>query len=98
LILTIFRTDFQQGSNEKLFESITKLYNKLPESCIVYPGHDYNGFTSSTIGEEMKYNPRLFKGQTLEGFAKIMDNLNLAPPKKIDVSLRFNFYGGQIDE
>ena len=32
---------------------------KLPEDTILYPGHDYNGKESSTIGNEKKFNPRL---------------------------------------
>ena len=41
------RTDFQGGSSEKLYVSVTEKLFKLPLKTIVFPGHDYNGFTSS---------------------------------------------------
>jgi len=40
-----------------------------------------SGQTVSTIGEEKTYNPRLTK--SLDEFIEVMDNLNLAYPKKI---------------
>jgi glyoxylase-like metal-dependent hydrolase (beta-lactamase superfamily II)/rhodanese-related sulfurtransferase len=84
------RTDFQGGSSDKLYESVTgKLFN-LPPETIVYPAHDYKGFTSSTIEAEMIYNPRLGRGKTKTQFAEIMANLNLAYPKMIDVALPAN--------
>ncbi|KAL9656616.1 hypothetical protein ABK040_002888 [Willaertia magna] len=88
------RTDFQQGSAETLYDSIMKLYNTLPDDCLVYPGHDYKGMTCSSIGEEKKFNPRIFEGQTKEGFAQIMNNLKLPHPKYIHVALPSNLLGG----
>ncbi|KAB2841789.1 MBL fold metallo-hydrolase, partial [bacterium] len=41
------RTDFQQGSPERLYDSIQKLF-ALPPETRVYPGHDYRGMTVST--------------------------------------------------
>jgi len=40
-----------------------------------------SGQTVSTIGEEKTYNPRLTK--SLDEFIEVMNNLNLAYPKKI---------------
>jgi glyoxylase-like metal-dependent hydrolase (beta-lactamase superfamily II)/rhodanese-related sulfurtransferase len=90
------RTDFQQGSSEKLYHSVhQKLFN-LPDDTIVFPGHDYRGFTSSTIALEKKFNPRLALKNSLEDFKKIMSELNLPYPKKIDVSLPANLKCGNI--
>ena len=50
------------------------------------------GETSSTVGEEKTLNPRLSKPE--DEFIKIMDNLNLAYPKKIDVALPWNLNCG----
>ncbi len=84
------RTDFQQGSAEKLFESVhTKLFT-LPPETLVYPAHDYNGLTSSTIAAEMKWNPRLGGGNSKETFVKIMSELKLANPKKIHEAVPAN--------
>ncbi|MDF1682856.1 MAG: hypothetical protein P1U46_03990 [Patescibacteria group bacterium] len=43
------RTDFQSGSNKNMFESVTEKIFTFPEATIIYPAHDYNGFTSSTV-------------------------------------------------
>uniref|UniRef100_A0A0K0FEK1 Persulfide dioxygenase ETHE1, mitochondrial n=1 Tax=Strongyloides venezuelensis TaxID=75913 RepID=A0A0K0FEK1_STRVS len=86
------RTDFQGGSSEKLYKSITEKIFKLPDHYIVYPGHDYNGVHNSTIWEEKKYNPRLTK--SLEEFIEIMKNLNLDKPKQIEKAVPVNLMDG----
>lgn len=88
------RTDFQAGSNEKLYRSINEKIFSLPDDTVIYPGHDYKGQTASTVGEEKAYNPRLGAGKDLEAFAEIMDNLKLAPPARLDVSLPGNMRCG----
>ncbi|MCG8338834.1 MAG: MBL fold metallo-hydrolase [Proteobacteria bacterium] len=89
------RTDFQQGSSEALYESINSKLFTLPEDTLVYPGHDYKGMWVSTIGEEKQHNPRVGGGKTLKEFIEIMDNLNLANPKKLDISVPANLKCGQ---
>jgi sulfur dioxygenase len=91
------RTDFQGGSAEKLYESVTTQLFTLPDSTIVYPAHDYKGRTSSTIGAEKETNPRLGKTKTKDEFIEIMKNLNLAHPKKIDVAVPANLRCGVPD-
>jgi len=86
------RTDFQQGSSEKLYASIHGQVFTLPDDYVVYPGHDYKGHTSSTVGEEKRLNPRLTRD--LPGFVKFMAELNLPPPKKLDASLPANMRDG----
>ncbi|KAK2191806.1 hypothetical protein NP493_45g05018 [Ridgeia piscesae] len=92
LIRACGRTDFQQGSSESLYESVHKKIFTLPDETLVFPGHDYKGFTVSTVGEEKKHNPRLTK--TLPEFKTLMKNLNLPYPKKIDASLPANMVDG----
>ena len=53
------RTDFQNGSAKDQYNSLFNKLLKLPENTIVLPAHDYNGKKSSTIGNEIKNNPRL---------------------------------------
>ena len=53
------RTDFQNGSSKDAYNSLFNNLLKLPEETLVYPGHDYNGKFSSTIGNEKRFNPRL---------------------------------------
>jgi len=82
------RTDFQGGSASTLYKSVWTKILTLPDNTVLYPAHDYKGQTATTVREEKLFNPRLTKKE--EEFIDIMGNLNLAYPKKIDVSLPAN--------
>lgn len=84
------RTDFQQGNAGQLYDSIHHQLFSLPPDTLVYPGHDYQGNTVSTIKQEMAKNPRLGEGKSRKAFVEIMDHLNLAYPKYIDQALPAN--------
>ena len=83
------RTDFQNGSSKDAYNSIFNRLLKLPEETILYPGHDYNGKESSTIGNERKFNPRL-QVKNVDEYVELMSNLNLAKPKLIDTNVSRN--------
>ena len=83
------RTDFQGGNSEDSYNSIFNRLLKLPEETLVYPGHDYNGKCSSTIGNEKKFNPRL-QVKNVDEYIDIMSKLNLAKPKLIDINVSRN--------
>ena len=53
------RTDFQQGDARQLYRSVHERIFTLPDACLIYPGHDYQGRTSSSVWEEKRPNPRL---------------------------------------
>lgn len=89
------RTDFQNGSPEKLYNSVTTKIFTLPDDTVIYPGHDYKGLQSSTVFEEKKYNPRLTK--TKEEFVDLMNKLNLPYPKKIQESVPANIVSGDLN-
>lgn len=89
------RTDFQNGDANILYDSITKKLFSLPEETLVYPGHDYQGNSFTSIGEEKQWNPRL-ANKTKEEFQKIMSELQLAPPKKIQVAVKANQACGEL--
>lgn len=89
------RTDFQQGDAGKLYDGVTGKLFSLPESTLVYPGHNYAGMTVSTIGEEKRFNPR-FAGKTREQFIELMQQLNLPHPKKIAESVPANLNCGNL--
>ena len=91
------RTDFQQGSADSLYENVNQKLFTLADETLVYPAHDYNGVQVSSIGEEKKYNPRLGAGKSKADFIEIMDNLNLAKPKKIDEAVPANMKCGKVD-
>ena len=87
------RTDFQSGSASALYRSITRTLFTLPLATTVWPGHDYQGRTHSTIGEEKTTNVRL-AGKTEAEFIDIMNNLHLPKPKRIDEAVPANLSSG----
>lgn len=87
------RTDFQSGSAKDMFNSLTNILFKLPASTTVWPGHDYQGRTHSSIGHEMQHNQRV-AGKSLAQFEAIMLNLNLPKPKRIDEAVPANLTSG----
>ncbi len=91
------RSDFQNGDAGQLFDSITRVLFALPDETVVLPGHDYRGFTQSTIGEEKRLNPRLV-GKSRDQFIEIMNQLNLPPPKKLASAVPANRACGRIVE
>ncbi|XP_044472686.1 persulfide dioxygenase ETHE1 homolog, mitochondrial-like [Mangifera indica] len=86
------RTDFQGGNSTQLYKSVHSQIFTLPKDTLIYPAHDYKGFTVSTVGEETQYNPRLTKDE--EGFKDIMANLKLSYPKMMDVAVPANMVCG----
>lgn len=90
------RTDFQNGDAATLYDSITRVLFVLPDSTVVYPGHDYKGRTSSTIAEEKAHNPRL-AGKSKPEFVAIMSSLGLPPPKKLAVAVAANRACGRVE-
>ena len=89
------RTDFQNGSSKDAYDSIFNKLLKLPEETILYPGHDYHGKKSSTIGKEKKNNPRL-QVENVDQYIEIMSNLNLSKPKMIDHNISRNIKLGGV--
>ena len=83
------RTDFQNGSSKDAYNSLFNNLLKLPEETLVYPGHDYNGKFSSTIGNEKKFNPRL-QVKSVDEYVDIMSKLNLTKPKMIETNVSRN--------
>jgi glyoxylase-like metal-dependent hydrolase (beta-lactamase superfamily II)/rhodanese-related sulfurtransferase len=89
------RTDFQQGDSRTLYASVRQQIFTLPAACLVYPGHDYNGLTVTSVEEERRYNPRLGGEVSESDFAGHMSNLNLPHPKKLDMALPANLRCGR---
>ena len=83
------RTDFQNGDAKDAYNSIFNKLLKLPEETLLYPAHDYNGKTMSTIGNEKRFNPRLQVRNENE-YEEIMNNLNLPKPKFMDINVARN--------
>ena len=88
------RTDFQQGCSKTLYASVRNKIFSLPGHTLLYPGHDYKGRTVTSVAEEKAHNPRLGDRVSEAEFCRIMDELNLAYPKHIDVALPANLLCG----
>jgi len=88
------RTDFQQGSNQKMFESIRGKLFQLPKDTLVYPGHDYKGQMVSTIAEEQTFNPKVGSAFTFEHFQSEMNAMKLGPPKRLHIAVPANLKCG----
>ncbi len=83
------RTDFQGGSAEALYESITNKLFVLPEDTLVWPAHDYKGFSASTIAWEKVHNARIAK-KTKAEFVELMNRLNLPKPELMEIAVPAN--------
>ncbi|MFZ5482070.1 MAG: MBL fold metallo-hydrolase [Myxococcota bacterium] len=92
------RTDFQGGDAGRLYDSVHAQLFTLPPDTLVFPAHDYNGNTVSTIRQEMAKNARLGGGRSREDFVRLMGELRLPYPKKIDVALPANQACGRLPQ
>lgn len=88
------RTDFQNGSAHEQWASLQRLLT-LPDDTLLYPAHDYKGWTCSSIGEERRHNPRLQVADADE-YATLMANLKLANPKLMDIAVTANRACGNV--
>ncbi len=91
------RTDFQNGCPKKQYKSLFEKLLKLPENLMVYPAHDYNGKKYSTIGNEIKNNPRL-KVSSMDEYVELMNNLKLDNPSMMDLAVPANVKGLTLDQ
>ena len=87
------RTDFQSGSADALYTSITERLFSLPPETIVWPAHDYKGRTHSSIGHERAHNSRL-ANRSRADFVALMDALHLPKPRRIDEAVPANLWLG----
>ncbi len=87
------RTDFQNGDPAAQYDSLFEKLLKLPDETLVYPAHDYNGMTVSSIGEEKYHNPRLQVADK-QAYINLMNGLVLDDPKMMDVAVPNNLQCG----
>ena len=87
------RTDFQSGSAEAMYDSLTRRLFSLPDDTLVWPGHDYQGRSHSSIGAEKAGNARV-AGKSLAEFVAIMKDLNLPQPQRMAEAVPANLSSG----
>jgi len=88
------RTDFQNGNASQQYDSLFGKLLQYADDAVVYPAHDYKGWTVSTIGEERRHNPRL-QVASREEYIELMNNLELPTPKLMDVAVPANVACGR---
>jgi glyoxylase-like metal-dependent hydrolase (beta-lactamase superfamily II)/rhodanese-related sulfurtransferase len=89
------RTDFQQGDAHTMFHSVRNRILTLPPSCLLYPAHDYRGLTVTSVGEELRFNPRVGGAIGEADFVGYMNNLGLPHPKLMDIAVPANLRCGR---
>jgi glyoxylase-like metal-dependent hydrolase (beta-lactamase superfamily II)/rhodanese-related sulfurtransferase len=89
------RTDFQQGSPQRLYRSVHEQILSLPAGCLLYPAHDYRGITVTSVAEERRFNPRLGGDVSVSDFTGYMTHLGLPHPKLIDIAVPANLRCGR---
>lgn len=89
------RTDFQQGDAHRLYRSVRERILSLPHDCLLYPAHDYQGRTVTTVAEERAWNPRIGADKAEGDFVGTMENLGLPHPAQIDVAVPANLRCGR---
>ncbi len=83
------RTDFQNGDPGAQYDSLFSKLLCLPQDTLVYPAHDYKGMTVSTIGEELRHNPRL-QVESRQAYIDQMNALDLEAPGLMDIAVPAN--------
>jgi glyoxylase-like metal-dependent hydrolase (beta-lactamase superfamily II)/rhodanese-related sulfurtransferase len=89
------RTDFQQGSPQRLYRSVRGQIFSLPRHCLLYPGHDYKGLTVTSVAEELAYNPRVGGDSSEADFVGYMSHLGLPHPRRMEVAVPANLRCGR---
>src|SRR5207244_2865857 len=95
LIRSAGRTDFQEGDARTLYRSVHEQILTLPDDCLLYPAHDYQGRTVTSVAEERRHNPRLGDARSEDDFVGFMMNLGLPHPKLMALAVPANLRCGR---
>jgi glyoxylase-like metal-dependent hydrolase (beta-lactamase superfamily II)/rhodanese-related sulfurtransferase len=89
------RCDFQQGDAATLYRSITEQLFSLPDACLLYPGHDYNGRMVTSVAEEKAFNARLGGRASQRDFVGHMQAMRLPHPNRMAEAVPGNLRSGR---
>jgi len=89
------RTDFQGGDSATMYRSVHEQIFTLPDTCLLYPAHDYRGLTVTSVAEERLFNPRLGGEMDAGDFIGHMTNLHLPHPARMDIAVPANLTCGR---
>jgi glyoxylase-like metal-dependent hydrolase (beta-lactamase superfamily II) len=65
------RVDLPGSNPEDMYHSLTNVLGALPDSTVLFPGHNYADRPRSTIGDEKRRNV-MMRFPTLDGFLRTM--------------------------
>jgi glyoxylase-like metal-dependent hydrolase (beta-lactamase superfamily II) len=65
------RVDLPGSNPEDMYHSLTNVLGRLPDSTVLYPGHNYADRPRSTIGDEKRHNV-MMRFPTVDGFLRTM--------------------------
>jgi glyoxylase-like metal-dependent hydrolase (beta-lactamase superfamily II) len=65
------RVDLPGSNPEDMYHSLTTVLGALPDTTVLYPGHNYSDRPRSTIGDEKRHNA-MMRFPTVEGFLRTM--------------------------
>lgn len=88
----VARADFLGGDAGVLFDSIHRVVDDLPDDTVLFPGHDYEGRISTTLGQERSTNAWL----RMRDRSSFVTELTRNPPPRpanMDDLLRLNRSG-----
>jgi glyoxylase-like metal-dependent hydrolase (beta-lactamase superfamily II) len=92
LIGSCGRTDLPNGNATRQYHTLYYVFRSLPDGLLVYPGHDYEGRSHATLGDEKKSNPKMnFPSE--EAFVEYMERENpdaLTPVHQLADALKAN--------
>jgi glyoxylase-like metal-dependent hydrolase (beta-lactamase superfamily II)/rhodanese-related sulfurtransferase len=87
------RTDLPTGDPNALYDSLFGHLLLQDSDLVVLPAHNYKGLEPTTLGEQIRQNPRLQKRDRGD-FVEQMRNLDLSMPDHLTEALRTNCSGG----
>lgn len=67
------RVDLPGGSAKELYHSLFDILHKMDEKLVLYPGHNYGSYPSSTLGREKKTN-FVLQPRTEQEFLEFMNS------------------------
>jgi len=88
------RTDLPTGDPAAMHASLFEKLLALDDALQIFPAHDYEGRSSTTVGAERAGNPRL-QLRDPAAFVAQMKSLSLAMPAHLTEALRTNRTGGK---
>ena len=65
LIGSCGQTDLLNGHAVRQYHTLYYTYKSLPDELEGWPGHDYKGRSSSTLGDEKRDNPKMLFGSSV---------------------------------